>query len=88
MGRVMLGFLAAEGGAAAWFRAALGRVLLGFLAAEGGAAVRFGAALGRVVLGFLTATGSATVWFGAARFDGLGQLCGEFCLDFWPQKVA
>ena len=27
----MLGFLAAEGGAAAWFRAALGRVLLGFL---------------------------------------------------------
>ena len=25
----MLGFLAAEGGAAAWFRAALGRVLLG-----------------------------------------------------------
>ena len=27
MGRVMLGFLAEEGGAAAWFRAALGRVL-------------------------------------------------------------
>ena len=50
MGRVMLGFLAEEGGAAAWFRAALGRVLLGFLAEEGGAAVRFGAALGELCL--------------------------------------
>ena len=49
----MLGFLAAEGGAAAWFRAALGRVLLGFLAAGGGAAAWFRAALGRVMLGFL-----------------------------------
>ena len=49
----MLGFLAAEGGAAAWFRAALGRVLLGFLAAGGGATAWFRAALGRVMLGFL-----------------------------------
>ena len=34
MGRVMLGFLAEEGGAAAWFRAALGRVMLGFLGSK------------------------------------------------------
>ena len=47
----MLEFLAAEGGAAVWFRARLGRVLLGFLAAEGGAAVWLGAALRRVLLG-------------------------------------
>ena len=84
----MLGFLAAEGGAAVWFRARLGRVLLGFLAAEGGAAVWLGAALRRVLLGFLAAEGGAAVWFGAARFDGLGQLCGELCLDVLPQKVA
>ena len=50
---MLLGFLAAEGGAAAWFRAALGRVLLGFLAAGGGATAWFRAALGRVMLGFL-----------------------------------
>ena len=49
----MLGFLAAEGGAAVRFGAALGRVLLGFLAAGGGAAAWFRAALGRVMLGFL-----------------------------------
>ena len=49
----MFGFLAAEGGAAAWFGAALGRVLLGFLAAGGGATAWFRAALGRVMLGFL-----------------------------------
>ena len=48
----MVGFLAAEGGAAAWFRAALGRVLLGFVAAGGGAALRFGAALGELCLDF------------------------------------
>ena len=34
MGRVMLGFLAEQGGAAAWFRAALGRVMLGFLGSK------------------------------------------------------
>ncbi len=63
-------------------------MLLGFLAAEGGAAVWLGAALRRVLLGCLAAERGAAVWFGAARFDGLGQLCGEFCLDFLPQKVA
>ena len=33
-GRVVLGFLAAGGGAAVWFRAALGRVMLGFLGSK------------------------------------------------------
>ena len=70
----MLGFLAAEGGAAAWVMAAPGRVLLGFLTAGGGAAVRFGAALDELCLDFWPQK--------VAQQHGLWQLRGEFCLGF------
>ena len=80
LGRVVLGFLAAGGGAAVWFGAGLGRVLLGLLTAAGGAAVWLAASLGRALLGFLAAGGRAAVRLGAAL--------GELCLGPWPQKVA
>ena len=54
----MLGFLAEEGGAAAWFRAAWGEFCLDFWPQK------------------------------VAQQYGSEQLWGEFCLDFWPKKVA
>ena len=79
-GRVVFGFLAAEGGATVRFGAALGELCLDFWPQE--VAQQYG--LGQLWCEFCLGFWPQEV----ALQYGSEQLWVSYCLDFWPQKVA